>query len=166
MVMLAPRGAPAAPQAATRFKLWQTLIGNPIEAVSGGVSFNDLIGAYRALDPETVDAEKVLTILHNRFGKRKFLAADVAALFAPTLGVSSAGGNARPRSGPAGGEALREALNGAVPGALLPVDPTPRQLGAKLHALANRPVDAKGWLLFLRERQINQGNSYWIEMCI
>ena len=63
-------------------------------------------------------------------------------------------------------EALREALNGAVPGASLPVDPTARQLGAKLHALANRPIDAKGFLLFLRERPVNQGNSYWIEACI
>lgn len=165
MVMLAPHGTPTVPM--TRFKLWQTLIGNPIEAVSGGVNFNDLIGAYRALDPETIDAEKALTILHNKFGKRKFLAADVAALFAPTPSVFPAPAETPARAAARQeAEALREALNGAVPGAPLPIDPTTRQVGLRLHALANRPIDAKGWLLFVRERQVNQGNYYWIEVCI
>ena len=58
-------------QGDTRFKVWWTVVGQPIELVSG-VKFNDMMKANSAQDVESCAHVLMLTELRDRFGSKPF----------------------------------------------------------------------------------------------
>lgn len=162
-IMLAPRETPK--QAKTRFKDFWTLVGQPIELVSG-IDFAELFKRNDGLDEETSAVAILVGELRSLHSDGKFTAADFCKELNPTpddsgdLGL----GRERERQKREKADVLRAALEEAAGGKRFPPGPvSAHRVAKKLQALVDRTVFCGDDTLRLRAHPHHEGNSYSIQ---
>jgi hypothetical protein len=166
MIMLAPRETPK--QAKTRFKDFWTLVGQPIELVSG-VDFAELFKRSDGLDEETGAVAILFGELRALYGDNKFAAADFCKELNPmpgdSLNLGSGSGGSSQQQKREKGDILRGALEEAAGGKRFPPGPvSAHRVAKKFQALVDRTVFCGDETLRLRARQCHEGNSYSIQL--
>jgi hypothetical protein len=152
-IMLVSREGPQ--QAKTRFKDFWTLIGHPIELVSG-VDFAELFKRSDGLDEETNAVAILFGELRAVYGGNKFTAADLCKELNPIAGDLRT--NDR-------GDALRAALEEAAGGKRFPPGPvSTHRVAKKLQALVDRTVFCGDETLRFHAHPHHEGNSYSIHL--
>lgn len=160
-IMLVPREP--FQQAKTRFKDFWTLVGYPVELVSG-VDFTELFKRNDALDEETNAVAVLFGDLPELYGDRKFTAADFCKELNLTPGEPGSLGLGNGGSGKKG-DILRAALEEAAGGKRFPPGPvSAHRVAKKLQALVDRTVYCGDETLRLRAHQHHEGNSYSVEL--
>jgi hypothetical protein len=169
-ILLASRECPRQPK--TRFKNWWTLIGHPIELVSG-VDFVELFDRNDEADEEVGAATSLFTGLHALFGESKFTAAEVCDALNGNVNMwgqltDTIEGNkllAAESEALAKGSGLRSALEEAAGGKRFPPGPVnPQRVGKKLQALIDRTVLVENKLMKLRSHSDHDEKTYRIKL--
>jgi hypothetical protein len=168
-IMLVPREPPQREK--TRFKDFWTLVGHPVELVSG-VDFTELFKRNDGLDEETNAVAMFFGDLRELYGDHKFTAADFCKElnFTPgdsgDLGLDHGVSSQREREQQKRerGDILRAALEEAAGGKRFPPGPvSAHRVAKKLQALGDRMVFCGEETLRLGAHQHHEGNSYSIE---
>jgi hypothetical protein len=152
-------------QGDTRFKDWWTMVGQPIELVSG-VKFNDMMKANSAQDVESCAHVLVLMELRDKFGSRPFTARDVTGLLCLSTAAQFSDAGQREAT-QAHADELREALE-ILSGTLFPPGEIRAQaVGKKLGTFLRRPGLVHGDTVALVEAEPgHDGKTYVVEVII
>ncbi len=168
-IMLTPRETPK--QAKTRFKDFWTLVGQPIELVSG-IDFAELFKRNDGLDEETSAVAILFGELRALHGDNKFTAADFCKELNPAPADAGDrgfghGGNderERERQKRERGDHLRGTLEEAAGGKRFPPGPvSAHRVAKKLQALVDRTVFCGDDTLRLRAHPHHESKSYSIQ---
>jgi hypothetical protein len=151
---------PEAQVAKTRFKLWWSLIGWPVEYAAGLLGINvdctELLRAGEAGEEEASAASRVLAILKRRWGSKTFTTRDVVKELAKATALNEDGAERATELADALGELIGKALE----------NPTARSIGKLFQKhLTNRPawIDDGNGVAILRKTAGNRANEYKIE---
>jgi hypothetical protein len=163
-IMLCPREQ--SQQAKTRFKDFWTLVGHPLELVSG-VDFAELFKRNDGLDEETNAVAMLFADLHQLYGDRNFCKElNPTSDDSGNLGLGNGGSSDREveQKKREKGDILRAALEEAAGGKRFPPGPvSAHRVAKKLQALGDRMVFCGDDTLRLRAHQHHEGNSYSVE---
>jgi hypothetical protein len=152
---------PQAQVAKTRFKLWWSLIGWPVEYAAGlhgiNVDCTELLRAGESGEEEASATSRVLAILKKRWGGKTFTTSDVVKELARVNSIIEGGAERAAELADALGELIGKALE----------NPTPRSIGKLFQKhLTNRPawIDEGNCVAILRKIPGGRANEYKIEI--
>jgi hypothetical protein len=155
--------------AKTRFKIWWSLVGWPVEYAASlvGVTVNctELLRAGELGDEEGSNVSATLKIFRQIWNKEQFTTKDVSKVLTPEPGLE--GLDAQVNGGQRVGVDLAEAL-AELAGKRLD-RPTPRSLGKLFQKrLIGRPawMDDGGLVATLKKSEGHEENSYWVEVAL